>query len=127
MQQCLHQYIQPVLMLYFIEVFLNLRSGFPLERGITRLDFNKLMCASRAPLKRDYMSNLNRLMYASRRRPIDNVVVLSIHGYVSIYRRPDEHFNVHTNRCEIPLTLAGQRSHWALDGVLKPLLIKDNA
>jgi hypothetical protein len=30
-------------------------------------------------------------MYASRRRPIDNVVVLSIHGYVSIYRRPVLH------------------------------------
>jgi hypothetical protein len=30
---------------------------------------------------------------------------------MSIYRRPDEHFNVHTNRCEIPLILAGQRSH----------------
>ena len=26
--------------------FQNLRSGFPLERGITRLDFNKLRCAS---------------------------------------------------------------------------------
>jgi hypothetical protein len=28
--------------------FQNLRSGFPLERGITRLDFNKLMCASKS-------------------------------------------------------------------------------
>jgi hypothetical protein len=27
--------------------FQNLRSGFPLERGIARLDFSKLMCASR--------------------------------------------------------------------------------
>jgi hypothetical protein len=27
--------------------FQNLRSGFPLERGIAHLDFNKLMCASR--------------------------------------------------------------------------------
>jgi len=27
-------------------------------------------------------------MYASRRGPIEKVVVLSIHGYVSIYRRP---------------------------------------
>jgi hypothetical protein len=62
-------------------------------------------------------------MYASRRRPIEKVVVPSIHGYVSIYRRPDEHLNIHKSRCEIPPTLAGQRSHCALDGVLKPLLM----
>ena len=44
----------------------------------------------------------------------------SIHGYVSIYRRPVLH-PVPKNQMRIPL--AGQRSHWALDGVLKPLLI----
>jgi hypothetical protein len=27
--------------------FQSLRSGFPLERGIARLDFNKLRCASK--------------------------------------------------------------------------------
>jgi len=26
----------------------------------------------------------------------------SIHGYVSIYRRSDEHLNIHSNGCEIP-------------------------
>jgi len=52
--------------------FQNLRSGFPLERGIARLDFNKINVCIKAPLKRDYMSDLIRLMYASRRRPIDN-------------------------------------------------------
>ena len=67
--------------------FQNLRLCFPLERGIARLDFNKINVCIKAPLKRDYMSDLNRLMYASRRRPIEKVVVLSIHGYVSIYRR----------------------------------------
>jgi hypothetical protein len=29
------------------EVLQNLKSGFPLERGIARLDFNKLRCASK--------------------------------------------------------------------------------
>jgi hypothetical protein len=41
---------------------------------------------------------------------------------VSILNRFDEHFNIHTNRCEIPLILAGQRRHRTLDGVLKPLI-----
>jgi hypothetical protein len=35
--------------------------------------------------------------------------------YVSILRRFDERLNVHNNRCEIPLTPAGQRRHWVLD------------
>jgi hypothetical protein len=51
--------------------FQNLRLGFPLERGIARLDFNKINVCIKAPLKRDYMSDLNRLMYASRRGPIE--------------------------------------------------------
>jgi hypothetical protein len=51
-------------------------------------------------------------------RPIGKGAVLSIHGYVSIYRRPVLHPNL-TNQMRIPL--AGQRRHWALDGVLKPL------
>jgi len=54
--------------LYVYKWFQNLRSGFPLERGIAHLDFNKLMCASRQGAGR------------SRKR--------SIHcAYVSIYRR----------------------------------------
>ena len=40
-----------------------------------------------APLLRDYISDLKKLRYASRRRPIGKVVVFSIHVYVSIYRR----------------------------------------
>jgi hypothetical protein len=47
-----------------------------------------------APLLRDYISDLKRLRYASRRRPIGKVVVLSIHGYVSIYRRAVLHLIV---------------------------------
>jgi hypothetical protein len=41
----------------------------------------------KGPAKRDYISDLNKLRYASSVRPIGKVVVLSIHGYVSIYRR----------------------------------------
>jgi hypothetical protein len=33
----------------------------------------------KGPARRDYISDLNRLMYASRRRPDEKVVVLSIH------------------------------------------------
>ena len=40
-------------------------------------------------------------------------------GYVSIYRRTVLHPNLQ-NQMRIPLV--GQRSHWALDGVLIPLL-----
>jgi hypothetical protein len=99
--------------------FQSLRSGFPLERGITRLDFSKLRCASRAPLKRDYISNLIKIKVCIKRRPIEKVVVLSIHGYVSIYRSLCCTL-IYKIRCES--RLAGQRSHWALDEVLKPLL-----
>ena len=43
------------------------------------------------------------------------------YGYVSICRRPVLHPNL---KNQMRIRLAGQRSHWALDGVLKPLLIK---
>jgi hypothetical protein len=49
----------------------NLRSGSPLECGIARLDFNKINVCIKGPAKRDYMSDLSILMYASRRRPIE--------------------------------------------------------
>ena len=76
-----------------------------------------------APLLRDYISDLKKLRYASRRRPIGKVVVLSIHdGLVC------EHLSeavLHPNfKNQMRIPLAGQRSHWALDGVLKPLLVK---
>ena len=41
----------------------------------------------KGPAKRNYISELKRLRYASSVRPIGKGVVLSIHGYVSIYRR----------------------------------------
>ena len=70
-------------------------------------------------------------------RPIGKVVVLSIRGYVSIYRRLCCTI-LYKIRCESRLAgrptktiksggksrNAGQRNHWALDGVLNPLLNK---
>ena len=64
------------------------------------------------------MSILVRIMYASRRRPIDNAQ----HTWVC------EHLS---EVCDAPLQIkinaescaAGQRSYWTSDGVLKPLLI----
>jgi hypothetical protein len=49
---------------------------------------SKFQIEFKGPPKADYMSILNRLMDASSVRPIGKVVVLSIHEYVSIYRRP---------------------------------------
>jgi hypothetical protein len=42
--------------------------------------------------------------------------------YVSILNRFDEHLNIHTNRCEIPPILAGQRRHGHLDAFLRWVL-----
>jgi hypothetical protein len=42
--------------------------------------FSKPQIRFKGPAKRDYISDLKKLMYASRRRPIEIVVVLSIHG-----------------------------------------------
>ena len=39
--------------------------------------------------------------------------------YVSILRRFDSLLKIHKKRCEIPLTLAGQRRHWVLDAFLR--------
>jgi len=46
----------------------------------TRLEVvSKPQIRFKGPAKRDYISDLNKLRYASRRRPIEKVVVLSIH------------------------------------------------
>jgi hypothetical protein len=42
--------------------------------------------------------------------------------YSSILDWTDEHLNIQTNRCEIPLLLTRQRSYRAKDGRLKPVL-----
>jgi hypothetical protein len=47
--------------------FQSLRSGSPLECGIARLDFNKINVCIKGPAKRDYIPDLNKLRYASRR------------------------------------------------------------
>jgi hypothetical protein len=69
----------------------NSRSRSPLESGISRLDYSKLMCSSKQGAKSIWPS-LNRF---------------------------DEHLNIHKKRCEILPIPAGQHSPWALDAFLR--------
>jgi hypothetical protein len=64
------------------------------------------------------MSDQNRLRNVSRLRPFEKVVVLSIHGYVSIYRRS----------ATLPLglrwgfkTISNQRIAISIEAVIKPV------
>jgi hypothetical protein len=65
--------------------YLESRSGFKTIDQVSRLNARLHVLifthyrVHQSPAKWDYISDLNKLRYASRRRPIGKVVVLSIH------------------------------------------------
>jgi hypothetical protein len=82
---------------------MHIHSHHSIENPPERLEVvSKPQIRSKGPAKRDYMSDLGILRYASSVRPIGKAQSRHRRDEPYIYRRPDEHLNIHTNRCEIP-------------------------
>ena len=71
----------------------------------------------KGPAKRDYIPDLNKLRYASSVRPIEKAQHTWVCEHLS-----EAVLHLIVIKSDANPAQAGQRSHWALDGVLKPPL-----